>query len=306
MQMQIFTNQMGQNFLKALYTLYSNYSEQKEHALCIFAFCAETYLIIEDNLPQVIVAEFTSLIVKLINEVVRPSFFSEEVQKEYFNLLTNLIQRCPKLYASEVATEYFIVFACSSGSLLGGSSPVSKQYFERLVKRTLLSYKQKDMIDSYKRSVFYTLMLKGILAISNLSEVKAYRLLSTTAADVQKMDEVKDLSSEASINPSDLARLTLATRFIKLNQASIILHVNNANRLAANAISKPIDECAYTKTIEDFTKHVLRAHETVYLMRLMPVLAHAGFISQKTKEAMLAGFERLLNEHAVRERDHQD
>ena len=59
--------------------------------MCIFAFSAETYLIIEENLPPVIVAEFTSLIVQLINEVVRPSFFSEEVQKEYFNLLTNLI-----------------------------------------------------------------------------------------------------------------------------------------------------------------------------------------------------------------------
>ena len=79
--------------------------------------------------------------------------------------------------------------------------------------------------------------------------------------------------------------------------------MNNNNKLAANIISKPADECAYTKTIEDFTKHVLRAHETVYLMRLVPVLAHSGFISQKTKEAMLAGFERLLNEQAVRERD---
>ena len=55
--------------------------------------------------------------------------------------------------------------------------------------------------------------------------------------------------------------------------------------------------------IEDLTKEVLRSRETVYLMRLVPQLIHTGFVSQKTKEAMLASFERLLNEHASKERE---
>ena len=54
--------------------------------------------------------------------------------------------------------------------------------------------------------------------------------------------------------------------------------------------------------IEDFTKQALRSRETVYQMRLVPQLIHSGFISQKTKEAVLASFERMLNEHATRER----
>ena len=54
--------------------------------------------------------------------------------------------------------------------------------------------------------------------------------------------------------------------------------------------------------IEDFTKQVLRSKDTVHLMRLVPQLVHSGFISQKTKEAVLASFEKMLNEHALRER----
>lgn len=48
-------------------------------------------------------------------------------------------------------------------------------------------------------------------------------------------------------------------------------------------------------TIQDFTQCVLRAHETVYLMYLLPEFFGSSFVSQKTKEAMLASFERLLD-----------
>ena len=58
-------------------------------------------------------------------------------------------------------------------------------------------------------------MLKGILSISKLDDLKAYRLLSTTAIDVGKLDEVRDLD-EASVGPKNLARLALATRYIKV------------------------------------------------------------------------------------------
>lgn len=54
--------------------------------------------------------------------------------------------------------------------------------------------------------------------------------------------------------------------------------------------------------IEDFSKHVLSQPNSIYLMRLLPQLIHTGFISQKTKEKMLEGFDNLLNEHALRER----
>ena len=56
--------------------------------------------------------------------------------------------------------------------------------------------------------------------------------------------------------------------------------------------------------LEDLAKSVLRQKETIYLMRLVPSLMHAGFVQQKTKEAVLASFDKMLDEHAVRERDH--
>ena len=93
-----------------------------------------------------------------------------------------------------MGTEYCTVFACSSSALLNNTA--GKQFFERMTKRTLLHYKQRDMVDGFNRSVFYTLMLKGILSISTLGEMKAYRLLSTTASDVYKLDELKGLEEE--------------------------------------------------------------------------------------------------------------
>lgn len=38
------------------------------------------------------------------------------------------------------------------------------------------------------------------------------------------------------------------------------------------------------------------------MMRLVPLLVHTGFVSQKTKEAVIDSFDKMLNEHAVRER----
>ena len=202
-RVQIFTQSMCESFLEALYALYEGFREQKEHALCVFAFIAEVYTIIEEYVQPAIFSKFTVLITRLIGEVSRPSFFTDEVSNEYFNLLSSLVQRSPKLFASDAGTEYLAVFACSSAVILGGAT-AGKQFFEKQVKRTLLSFKQRDMIDRYKRSVFYCLMLKTILSLTKLDEQKAYRLLSTTSLDVGKLEEVKDLAS-TSVEPKQLA-----------------------------------------------------------------------------------------------------
>ena len=142
-------------------------------------------------------------------------------------------------------------------------------------------------------------MLKTILSLAKLEEFKAYRLLSTTSVDVSNFEEVKDLT-DAQIDPANLARLVLITRFIKVFQQATNLYVSRQNR-SKDSITKSVDESAYSKMIEDFTKNVLRSRETVFLMRMVPHLIHSGFISQKTKEAMIASFDRLVNEHASRE-----
>ena len=142
-------------------------------------------------------------------------------------------------------------------------------------------------------------MLKTILSLAKLEEFKAYRLLSTTSVDVSNFEEVKDLA-EAQIDPANLARLVLITRFIKVFQQATNFYVSRQNR-SKDSITKSVDESAYSKMIEDFTKNVLRSRETVFLMRIVPHLIHSGFISQKTKEAMIASFDRLVNDHASRE-----
>jgi len=103
-------------------------------------------MITEEYVQPAMFTKFTELIIKLIGELSRPSFFSEEISSEYFNLLTRVIQRSPKLFASDAGIEYLTVFTCSSAVILGGASS-GKQHFEKLVKRTLLSFKQRDVID---------------------------------------------------------------------------------------------------------------------------------------------------------------
>ena len=177
------------------------------------------------------------LVTQLISEVSRPSFFSEEVCQEYFAILTSMMSRVPKLIVSDAGTEYLAVFACSSSALLGGSA-TNRMLFERQVKKTLLSYKQRDTVDRFKRSVFYCLMLKTVLSLERLEEYKAFRLLSTTSVEVGSLDEVKDFAVEASVKPADLARLALALRFVKVFQSAILLHVNSAGVRTAPGLSK--------------------------------------------------------------------
>ena len=50
------------------------------------------------------------------------------------------------------------------------------------------------------------------------------RILSTTVADINKFEEVKDVPN--SISYENLARLILAQRYIKLVHSSIQLNVN--------------------------------------------------------------------------------
>ena len=82
---------MGDKFLEALYALYESYREQKEHALCVFAFMIEAYSILEDLVQSSFQSKLSTLLIQIINEVARPSFFTEEVGKEYFKLISNLV-----------------------------------------------------------------------------------------------------------------------------------------------------------------------------------------------------------------------
>jgi len=77
-------------------------------------------------------------------------------------------------------------------------------------------------------------MLKTVLSLEKLDDQKAYRLLSTTSVDVGNLDEVKDLAIDSGVEPAKLARLVLATRFIKVFQHSTLLYVNSAGNKNGN------------------------------------------------------------------------
>ena len=71
----------------------------------------------------------------------------------------------------------------------------------------ILSYKQRDDLDKNNRSVFYCLLLKHLIGVQEISEHKALHILSTTAVDLRKMDDFKDLPQ--TVTTCELARLLL-------------------------------------------------------------------------------------------------
>jgi len=93
------------------------------------------------------------------------------------------------------------------------------------VKRLILSYKKRDDLDKNNRSVFYCLLLKHLISVLEISEHKALHVLSTTAVDLRKMDDLKDLPE--TVSTCELARLQLSSRIIKFTQGAITLFVNS-------------------------------------------------------------------------------
>lgn len=180
-----------------------------------------------------------------------------------------------------------------------GCSSTLDQRYENAIKRVILSLKQRDVIDEQKRSVCYCLILKTLLSISKIDGLKAMRLLATTSADVQKVPELKDLAlSESEEDPDNMARLALILRFTKLFQSSLLLYINSskANELKNGPSSggKLRDEIAYALMVEDFSKESLKVSSRHYLMGALPQLIASGFLSVKTKDAMIRSFERLV------------
>jgi hypothetical protein len=100
--------------------------------------------------------------------------------------------------------------------------------FEKSVKKMLVSCKQRDAIDKTKRSVFYCLLLKVLVAITDVKESKALRILSMTVADIPE-------------DTAASAQLAMISRLLKVVHSSLLLVVNNAN-VKQGGITKLVDE----------------------------------------------------------------
>jgi len=111
----------------------------------------------EKYIRPAMVERFNTVLILTIGDIAKRNYFTEEINQEYFDMLTNLFQRSVKLFASNAGNEYALVFACST-------SMVEK--YGKAVRKLYLNYKTGDCIDSKKRSVFYCLMLKTLTVIS--------------------------------------------------------------------------------------------------------------------------------------------
>jgi hypothetical protein len=90
----------------------------------------------------------------------------------------------------------------------------------------------------------------------------------------------------------DLAKLQLLYKITKLFQNSINLIVNTTSN-SQQKLTKIQDEQAYSVMIEDYCKFALRK-KSIYLLKLIPTLMHAGFISHKTYEGICRSFAGLV------------
>jgi hypothetical protein len=162
--------------------------------------------------------------------------------------------------------------------------------YDKNLKHLLLAQKKKDHSYSLTdKSPFYSVILKTLRRASKLESFNALDLLSTTAADITSKDTEQSLPAE------QLARLQICLKFLKTVQQAILLHVNQVKRTpGAKTESRHFEEERfYTSLIESVCKYSLKS-SSVYLFKLMPQLLHAGFISPKTKDAILQSLESLL------------
>lgn len=91
-QVQIFKQSMIESHLEYLLGLYENIREQKEHALCVFAFLTLVFTLAGKTVRPDLKQRLSDIAIRIMNEVSRPSFFSEEVSREYFKHLASLMQ----------------------------------------------------------------------------------------------------------------------------------------------------------------------------------------------------------------------
>jgi len=179
---QIFTQSMSEGLFEHLMTSYEAVKqENKETALCIFAFTSELYGLADSYIQPAVLQRFLSLLSKNLDELSRPSFFPEAISLEYFNIITTLITRSPSIFASDFGSDFLMTFAATQNSNHTLFKPTSETH--RVLKRMLLSFKQRDSFDMSKRSVFYSLILKSLIAISKIDEFKAYKILRVTILD---------------------------------------------------------------------------------------------------------------------------
>lgn len=152
----------------------------------------------------------------------------------------------------------------------------------------LVGYKQRDILEKSKRSVFYCLFVKILYAVTQVPEQKAMRILSLTLTDFKKNFELEDLP-EAMKTPEVCCRILLIQKIVKVFQSALMLIVNLPQSARQATLSKVQDEQAYSLMIEDFCKFAMKKKQ-IYLMKVVPNLMHGGFISFKTYEAMSKSF----------------
>lgn len=75
---------------------------------------------------------------EVIGEVAKPFNFSEKVCGQFVQIFAEMLERSPKLVASNVGQEFFLVFICQA--------QIAGKY-DRTLKRLLLGLKQRDTID---------------------------------------------------------------------------------------------------------------------------------------------------------------
>ena len=125
------------------------------------------------------------------------------------------------LFSSKVGSEFFLCFVCN---------PQHQGCYDKVIKRLLVSYKQRDTIDKSKRSLFYCLLMKILQQLAETSEQKALQIMSITAIDLRKNQEFVDMP--ATVGTKDLARILIMQKVVKIFQNALILLVNTNIRNA--------------------------------------------------------------------------
>ena len=115
---------LGEALYAKMASLYKDCKGKHELQIVIFAFITEIAVINTD-------LSVTGFLTEVIHNLAKPNMYPQSVGKQYFELLSSMIERSPVRLSREVGHEFFLNLGCSPKC----------QQFEKGLKRLIVSYK---------------------------------------------------------------------------------------------------------------------------------------------------------------------
>jgi len=178
---------------------------------------------------------------------------------------------------SDVGVEFLATFGASR-----------EAHVVKEMRKLYISYKQRDsLLLESKKSILYSLILKTMTVVfQTLSDSKVMRIADATMAELEKELAASEEGGLDRFKPTifakieTFARVRVCQQLLKNFQSAIMMTVTHGKGpLGPLLISKPLDELAYLKFIEDLCRFSFQSAATYPMLSVVKTALHRSFMS---------------------------